>query len=99
MVGKYLANLHLNKTICAYIINNYCSEALTNSVLDAFGSKRVLLLHQAFTCAIECVVVSMFVFTVNELKATTLRCVEGESKIKVGNRYDPYASYHRIHCW
>ena len=28
MVGKYLANIHLNKTICTYIINNYCSEAL-----------------------------------------------------------------------
>ena len=25
--------------------------------------------------------------------------VEGESKIKVGNRYDPYASFHQIHHW
>ena len=40
MVGKYLVNLHLNKTICAYIINNYCSEAFKNSVLEVFSSKR-----------------------------------------------------------
>ena len=25
LVGKYLANDVLNKTICPYIINNYCS--------------------------------------------------------------------------
>ena len=24
LVGKYLANAVLNKTICAYILNNYC---------------------------------------------------------------------------
>ena len=69
MVGKYLANLHLNKTICAYIINNYCSEAPKNSVLEVFGSKRYFtkLLHMCNRA--ERVVVSMFEFTVNE--ATT----------------------------
>ena len=46
MVGKYLANLHLNKTICAYIINNH-SEMPENSVLEVFGSKKYFtkLLH------------------------------------------------------
>ena len=69
MVGKYLANLHLNKTICAYIINNYCSKVPNNSVLEAFGSKKYFtqLLHVCNRP--ECVVVSMFEFTVN--KATT----------------------------
>ena len=27
LVGKYLANAALNKTICAYIIKNYCFNA------------------------------------------------------------------------
>ena len=47
MVGKYLVNLHLNKTICAYTINNYCSEVFKNSVLEVFSSKRYFtkLLH------------------------------------------------------
>ena len=68
MVGKYLANLHLNKTICAYIIN-YCSKAPNNSVLEVLGSKKYFtkLLHVCNRA--ECVVVSMFEFTVNE--ATT----------------------------
>ena len=67
MVGKYLANLQLNKTICAYIINKYCSEALKNSVLKPFDLKRYFT--KLFMCVMMCVVVSMFVFTVNE--ATT----------------------------
>ena len=69
MVGKYLANLQLNKTICAYIINNYCSKAPKNSVLEVFGLKRYFtkLLHVCNRA--ECVVVSKFEFTVNE--ATT----------------------------
>ena len=69
MVGKYLVNLYLNKTICAYIINNYCSEVPNNSVLEALGSKKYFtkLLHMCNQA--ECVVVSMFEFTVNE--ATT----------------------------
>ena len=69
MVGKYLANLYLNKTICTYIINNYCSEVPNNSVLEALGLKKYFtnLLHVCNWA--ECVVVSMFEFTVNE--ATT----------------------------
>ena len=69
MVGKYLVNLHPDKTICACIINNYCSEAPNNSVLEALGSKKYFtkLLHVCNRA--ECVVVSMFEFTVNE--ATT----------------------------
>ena len=65
MAGKYLANLHLNKTICTYIIN-YCFEAPKNSVLEAFGLKRYFtkLLH-----VYNRVCSSMFEFTVNE--ATT----------------------------
>ena len=67
MMGKYLANLHLRKTICTIIIN--CSEAPNNSVLEALGSKKYFtkLLHVCNRT--ECVVVSMFEFTVNE--ATT----------------------------
>ena len=69
MVRKYLANLHLNETIYAYIINNYCSEAPNNSVLETFSLKRYFtkLLHVCNQA--ECVVVSMFEITVNE--ATT----------------------------
>ena len=69
MVGKYLANLHLNKTIYAYIINNYCSEVPNNSVLKEVSSKKYFtkLLHMCNQA--ECVVVSLFEFTVNE--ATT----------------------------
>ena len=69
MVGKYMVNLHLNKTICTYIINNYCSEAPNNSVPEVFGSKKYFtkLLHVCNRA--ECVVVSMLEFTVNE--ATT----------------------------
>ena len=69
MVGKSLVNLHLNKTICAYVINNYCSETPKISVLEAFGLKRYFtkLLHVCNQA--ECVLVSMFEFTVNE--ATT----------------------------
>ena len=69
MVGKYLVNLHLNKTICTYIINNYCSKVPKNSVLEAFGLKRYFtkLLHVCNRA--ECVVASMFEFIVNE--ATT----------------------------
>ena len=64
MVGKYLANLHLNKTICTYIIvpkhlkTQYLKRSARKSTSPSF-----------FTCVIECVVVSMFEFTVNE--ATT----------------------------
>ena len=48
----------------------------------------------------KCVVASMFEFTVNEATACSyIRLVEGESKIKGGNHYDLYASYHRIHHW
>ena len=48
---------------------NYCSEVPKNLVLEVFGSKRYLtkLLHMCNQA--ECVVVSMFEFTVNE--ATT----------------------------
>ena len=62
-------NLHPDKTICACIINNYCSEAPNNSVLEALGSKKYFtkLLHVCNRA--ECVAVSMFEFTVN--KATT----------------------------
>ena len=69
MVGNYLVNLHLNKTICAYIINNCCSKAPKNSVLEAFGSKRYFtkLLHVCDRA--KCVVASMFEFTVNEATA------------------------------
>ena len=69
MVGKYLANLHLNKTTCTYIINNYCSKVPNNSVLEAFSSKKYFtkLLHVCNRA--ECAVVSMFEFIVN--KATT----------------------------
>ena len=69
ILGKYLANLHLNKTICAYIINNYCSGTPSNSVLEALGSKSyfIKLLHMCNQA--ECIVVSMLEFTVNE--ATT----------------------------
>ena len=97
MAGKYLANLHLNKTICAYIINNYCSEA----------SKIQYLKRSARRGTSVCS--SMFKFIVNEAyHIELLRCMEGENKIidsiihgkiKVGNRYDPNASYHRIRRW
>ena len=67
-------NLHLNKTICAYVINSYCSKAPNNSLLEAFGSKKYLtvftkLLHVCNQA--ECVVVSMFEFTVNEATASS----------------------------
>ena len=62
-------NLHLNKRICAYIINNYCSKVPKNSVFEVFGLERysTKLLHMCNRA--ERVVVSMFEFTVNE--ATT----------------------------
>ena len=62
MVGKYLANLNLNKTICIYIIN-IGLKAPKNFVLEAIGSTKL------YTCVIECVIEFMFEFTVNE--ATT----------------------------
>ena len=63
---EYLANLYPNKTICAYIINNYCSEVPNNSVLEVFDSKKYFtkLLHVCNWA--DSVVVSMFEFTVNK---------------------------------
>ena len=51
------------------LVANYCSEVPSNSVLEALGSKSYFtkLLHVCNRA--ECVVVSMFEFTVN--KATT----------------------------
>ena len=82
MVGKYLVNLHLNKTICTYIINivleanenitictyiiNIVLEATENSVLEAFGLKRYTS-PSFYMCMIECVIVSMFESNVNEV--------------------------------
>ena len=50
-----MANLHL-KTMCAYIINNYCSEAHKNSGLEAFGSKRYFTKLLNMCNQAECVV-------------------------------------------
>ena len=52
-----------------YIFNTYCSEVPNNSVLEALDLKMYFnkLLHVCNRA--ECVVVSMFEFTVNE--ATT----------------------------
>ena len=64
VVGKYLANLHLNKTICAYIIVlkrlniQYLKRSAQRGTSPSF-----------YTCIIEYVIVSKFEFTVNE--ATT----------------------------
>ena len=71
MVGKYLANLNLNKTVCAYIFNNHCSKVPDNSVLEVLGSKKYFtkLLHVCNRA--ECVVVSMFEFTVNEVTTSS----------------------------
>ena len=66
-MGKYLANLRLNKTIYVYIINNYCFEAL--KIQYSKRSARRGTSPSFYTCVIECFVVSMFAFTVNE--ATT----------------------------
>ena len=46
MVGKYFANLHLNKNNMR-LYNYYCSKAPKNSVLEAFSSKSYFtkLLH------------------------------------------------------
>ena len=66
MVGKYLANLNLNKIICIYIIN-IDLKVPKNFVREAIGSKRCST--KLYTCVIECVIEFMFEFTVN--KATT----------------------------
>ena len=64
MVGKYLTNLNRNKTACAYIINN---------ALEVFEKIQCLKLSawidaqpSFYTYVIECVVVSVFEFAVNE---------------------------------
>ena len=71
MVGKYLANLILNKTICASMIKIALevSEKLQCLKQSAWRGAR----PNFYTCVIKCVVVSMFEFTVNE--ATI--CMEG----------------------
>ena len=69
-MGKYLANLHLNKTICAYIINNYCSEVPKIQYLKRSARRGTSV------CS------SMFKFIVNEAyHIYLLRCMEGENKI------------------
>ena len=61
---KNVANLHLNKTICTYIIvlKHLKIQYLKRSARR--GTSPIF-----YMCVIECVVVSMFEFTVNE--ATT----------------------------
>ena len=54
-----------------YIIDNCCSEASNNLVLEAFGSKTYFTKFLHMCNQAECVVVSIFEFTVNE--ATTSR--------------------------
>ena len=64
VVGKYLTNLHLNKTICAYII---VLKRLKIQYLKRLAQRGTS--PSFYTCVIESLVVSMFEFTVNE--ATT----------------------------
>ena len=71
MVGKYLANLHLNKTIWAYIINivSKRQKIQYSSVRRGVWLEKVATSPNFYTCVIESVVVNRFEFTVNE--ATT----------------------------
>ena len=66
MVGKHLANLHQNKTRCAYI-NNIVPKRLKIQYLKRSARRGTSPSFCMYV--IECVVVSMFEFTVNE--ATT----------------------------
>ena len=66
MVGKYLANLNLNKTVCADIIN----IVLKRQKIQYSSIQRGVRLKPSFyMCVIEFVVVRTFEFAVNE--ATT----------------------------
>ena len=81
VVGKYLANLHLNKTIRLY----NCSKSPKNSVFE--DSARRGTSPSFYTYEIECVVVSISEFTVNEVTTSSYKAL------------DPYVSYHQIHRW
>ena len=78
------------------LYNKYCSEAPNSSVLVAFSSKRYFtkLLH---VCNQVCSSEYVLIHCKRGYHIKLLRHVEGKIKIKVGNRYDPYASYHRMH--
>ena len=84
-MGKYLANLHLNKTICAYII---VLKHLKIQYLKCSAQRGTS--PSFYTCVIKSVVVSMFEFTVNEATTSSYQDIW---KVKA-NRYDPYASCH-----
>ena len=66
VVRKYLANLHLNKTICAYIIVLKCQR-----IQYLKRSARRGISPSFYTYVIECVVVSMFELTVNEVTTSS----------------------------
>ena len=67
MVGKYLVYLNQNKTTCAYITNNAFE---VSEKLQCLKQSALRDTQPSFNmCIIECVVVSMLEFTVNE--ATT----------------------------
>ena len=78
MVGKYLTNLHLNKTICAYII---VLKRLKIQYLKCSAQRGTS--PSFYMCIIEYVIVSMFEFTMNEATTSSHYDMEGESKIKV----------------
>ena len=64
MVGKYLANLNLNKTIYASMINIALEVPEKLQCLKQSACRGVW--PNFYTYVIKCVVVSMFKFTVNK---------------------------------